>query len=141
MKDSQVEVRSHLTVDYIYTIPTYIKIRSPHQAPESLDGQVGQDDDEEGEEDQSVHLLSELGLPAVVRLVLVPEVPDQQQEGEDQYRGLNDPNKQIFPRLVLLHLRPNQSMIFQGFASPTLLRSLRSQGSRRMMKERMRGMV
>ena len=109
MKDSQLKDISHLTVDYIYTIPAYIKIWSPDQAPESLDGQVGQDNDEEGEEDQSVHLLTELGLPAVVRLVLVPEVPDQQQEGENQYRGLNDPNKQILPRLVLLYLRPSQS--------------------------------
>lgn len=102
---------SHLTVDDVYTVPTDVKLRTAEETPDSFNEQVGADDDEEGEQNKSVHFLSKFCLPTfIVSLLLVPVDSDEQQQGQDEYWSLNDPHIQVLSWFVLLNLKKNLNL-------------------------------
>ena len=86
--------------------------------PDSLEGQVEEEDDDEVEDDQSVHLLANFGLGARILVLVSPVESDHEQHGQDENTGQDQSDVQTNPGILLTNLE----IMINSFLLPSFLR-------------------
>ena len=80
-------------------------------APDSLDDQIEDKDDDEVEHDEPVHLLANLGLWAEGVVVVSPVESDHQQDCQDEDAGQDQSDVQSYSGILPTNLKYCQELL------------------------------